>query len=510
MIDLLSSAQMKNLDRRTIDEFGLPARVLMETAGKGCADLILENYCDRLDGGVCVLCGSGNNGGDGAVIARWLHQYGYDVGILRVGKGRLSPETQANLELCRKLNISVENVAEDDDGLDLAAKYISGCSLTVDAVFGIGFKGRPEAWLDKFFRVVNTNSDFTVAVDIPSGLDADTGQLENAIFANATLCIESLKLGHILGCGSEVCGVLHTVPIGIPHTFYQDLERVKLFTQEDFLTPARYQASHKNDYGKVYVFGGVPGYTGASVLAANAALRAGAGYVFVLHRLELTGIYAIKLTEALSKAIPELPKSGLPDAKILTDMLADASAVLIGPGLGKDAYALKLLETVLKSVKAPLVVDADAINLLAKNPDLCKHLKKPNILLTPHWGEFSRLAGLEKDFLAADCLTPLREFVARHKARVLLKSHYSVYHDAQRTWVNVSGNDGLATGGSGDVLAGIITSFLAQGLEIPEAAINASFLLGKTAEEVALRRDTASILPSDIIAGLFCHKDTGQ
>ena len=241
-----------------------------------------------------------------------------------------------------------------------------------------------------------------------------------------------------------------------------------------------------------------------------AALRAGAGYVFVLHRLELTGIYAIKLTEALSKAIPELPKSGLPDAKILTDMLADASAVLIGPGLGKDAYALKLLETVLKSVKAPLVVDADAINLLAKNPDLCKHLKKPNILLTPHWGEFSRLAGLEKDFLAADCLTPLREFVARHKARVLLKSHYSVYQDAQRTWVNVSGNDGLATGGSGDVLAGIITSFLAQGLEIPEAAINASFLLGKTAEEVALRRDTASILPLDIIAGLFCHKDTGQ
>ncbi len=503
---MLSSAQMKALDERTIKEFGLPSRVLMETAGKGCADVIGSKYPERLHGEICVLCGNGNNGGDGAVIARWLHLYGCDVFILRIGKGRLSPETKANLELCEALGISILQITQDKD-LPLLGELLAGCSLVVDAIFGIGYKNGADEWYNELFCMVNSEAEFIVAVDIPSGLDSDTGDCIEAIYADATLCIESLKLGHILGLGREICGEVEIVPIGIPRGYYNSLETVKLFTEDDFLPPIRHPHFHKNDFGKVYIFGGIPGYTGASVMSSQSALRAGCGYVYVLHRIELMAVYALKLTEALSLAIPENPKTSLPDAKTLLHLLSDASSVLIGPGLGRDDYSLKLLETVLKNVKVPLVIDADGLNLISENPALLKYIAKPNVLLTPHWGEFARLAEIDKTILEADCLTPLREFVAKYKARVLLKSHFSVYHDADFTWVNISGNDGLATGGSGDVLAGIVASFLAQGLEIPDASINASFLLGKTAELLAEERDTASILPTDIIDNLYIRED---
>ncbi|MBW6513163.1 MAG: NAD(P)H-hydrate dehydratase [Candidatus Syntrophosphaera sp.] len=506
MHNLLSSAQMKALDRRTIEEFGLPARLLMENAGRACVETIFNSYRQHLHGGVCVLCGSGNNGGDGAVIARWLHEAGCEVGILRIGKGPLSTETKANLELCRALDIPILNIACDED-LPLALELLTASTLVVDAVFGIGFKGKLEPWLDELFCLVNSYAEFTVAVDIPSGLNADTGYCGNSIYADATLCVESLKQGHILGLGKEVCGQLHLVNIGIPNSYYRELDCVKLFTEDDFMPPMRHSHFHKNDFGKVYVFGGIPGYTGASVMAAQAALRAGCGYVYVLHRIELMAVYALKLTEALSLAIPENSKTGLPDTKTLLHLLSDASSVLIGPGLGRDDYALKLLETVLKNVKVPLVVDADGLNLISENPALLKFVSRPNVLLTPHWGEFARLAGIDKDLLEQDCLSPLRKFVDQHQARVLLKSHFSIYHDADFTWVNISGNDGLATGGSGDVLAGIIASFLAQGLEIPDAAINASYLLGHTAELLAEETDTASILPTDIIDNLFVKEN---
>ncbi len=501
---LLSSAQMKDLDRRTIEDFGLPSRLLMEIAGKGCADVIFDYFTGQIEDGVCVLCGSGNNGGDGAVIARWLHNYGCEVSLLRFGSGQVSPETQANLDLCAALGIPVLRITRQSD-LQLAEEQLRASGLVVDAIFGIGFKYQPDKWLRQVFDTVNTAAACIVAVDIPSGLDADTGFCVDAIYADATLCIANYKLGHLLGYGREACGELLLVDLGIPPAFYDDLPAALLFEEQDFRPPLRGAHFHKNDYGKVYIIGGVPGYTGATVLAAQAALRAGCGYAFLLHRPELAPLYAAKLTEALCQPIAQ-GKNDLPDARALLRQVAEADAVLIGPGLGRDAYALKLLEILLKQVKIPLVLDADALNLLAEQPELLSLISRPNVLLTPHWGEFARLAAIDKEDLERDCLTPLKRFVAEHQARVLLKSHFSVYHDPRRTLVNISGNDGLATGGSGDVLAGIIASFLAQGLEIPDAAINASYLLGHTAEILAHSRQTPSILPSDIIAALFVQE----
>lgn len=504
MLHLLTAKQMRELDSRAIHEFGLPARLLMEIAGKGCADFLIRGFPQRLAQGVCVLCGSGNNGGDGAVIARWLRLNGFGVNILRVGKGSLSPETKANLELCDALGIPSAVIRKPQD-LPLAEELIRASGILIDAAFGTGFHGEPEPLLRDLFHSINQDAPFVVAVDIPSGLDADTGFFSGAIFADLTLAIESYKLGHVTGQGKLVCGRLHLVPLGIPPGYYGTLDTARLFTAEDFRPPNRLPVWHKNDLGKVYIFGGIAGFTGASVMAALAALRAGCGYVFVLHRPELRDLYAQKLTEALYLPVPEQKGDRVPEAKALLAALADASAVLIGPGLGRDRYALKLLQIVLKGVKAPLVVDADALNLISGQPELLNLISRSNILLTPHWGEFARLAGIDKESLRQDCLGNLRNFVAGHGARVLLKSHFSVYQDSARTWVNTSGNDGLATGGSGDVLAGIIASFLAQGKDIPDAAISASYLLGKTAEDLAAGRAAASILPTDVIDALYMY-----
>lgn len=502
MIPVLSSKQMKELDAFTINDFGLPARVLMETAGKGCADFVVSQYEAYLQTPVLVLCGSGNNGGDGAVIARWLSQYGYEVIILLLEGKHLSPETAANLEFCRKLGLPLITIAGETD-LDLAREYISDSGFIVDAVYGIGFKGNPPGWIASVFEAVNESAAFVVSVDLPSGLDGDTGYAESAVWADATLCVAAYKLGHLIGLGKAICGTLNLIPIGIPLELIAAQNEVKLFVDQDFSPPPRSCLAHKSNFGKVFVFGGIPGFTGASVLAAEAALRSGAGYVYVLHRMELFGVFANKLKEALSLAIPEDDSTGLPEEKTLLNLMANAAAVLIGPGLGRDDYSLRLLEIVLKGVEVPLVVDADGLNLISENRKLLKYLKHPNVLITPHWGEFERLAGIGFEELQQDCLTQLKQFVLKYKAKVLLKSHFSIYMDHEHTLINISGNDGLATGGSGDVLSGIITAFLAQGHSLAEAAINASWLLGKTAENLAQWRGTPSILPSDIISNLF-------
>ncbi|MDY0111479.1 MAG: NAD(P)H-hydrate dehydratase [Candidatus Syntrophosphaera sp.] len=500
---LLSSEQMRELDSRTIKECHLSSRMLMETAGKGCADLLVREFSAQMQSGVLILCGNGNNGGDGAVLARWLHHYGYAVTLVNIQLGNLSPETKANFAICQTLGIKVHKV-KSDKHLDWLKEMVSMHSMIVDAIFGIGFKGELEPWLKELFFYISAFAEFKVALDIPSGLNADTGETEMAIWVDTTLCIANLKLGHILGMGREICGKLYIVDIGIPALFYgNENNYVRLFTERDFFPPIRISTYHKNDYGKVYIFGGISGYTGASIMAARAALRAGCGYAFVLYRNKLIPIYSIKLTEALYLPIPENLEDNLPDEQALQDILSNATAVLIGPGLGKDEFAYKLLEITLKYVDLPLLIDADGLNILAEHPDLYQYLAKPNVLITPHWGEFIRLAKIEKSELQEDCLRELRAFVNKYQAQVLLKSHFSIFCNREETWVNITGNDGLATGGSGDVLSGIIISFLAQGLSITEAAINASYLLGATAEKLAKKRATASILPTDIIDNLF-------
>jgi len=501
MNTIVTTTQMRNLESRVINEFGTPARVLMELAGKGCVDAMRHIMGkDNLDH-IIVLCGRGNNGGDGAVIARWFHLLGATVTIIVVGKGNMSPDTSINLQQCRTLQIAVFDVSEEELAPTLEGSLHLGIVL-VDAIYGTGFRGPLNSFMDAAFNVINSTELIVVAVDIPSGIDGDTGTCQNCINAALTLAIGSYKYGHFVGKDSFRCGDAVLVDIGLPEQFFVDIKAGIYLDELDIEQPSRFPQSHKGDYGRVVIFGGTRGYTGAAALASRSALRAGCGYVHVLHRPDLGDLYACKLTEALCFAIPET-QPGVPDTDAVMGMLSKADSVLIGPGFGKDAWALSILTAVLEKCAAPLVVDADALNLISENPSLCQFLSRPNVLLTPHWGEFCRLAGCTVSQLQEHYLQLLSGYVNKHKARVLLKSHFTVYKDRKFTFLAHCGNDGLATGGSGDVLAGIIASFLAQGTELQLAAIFSSLLLGKTASDLARKRSTASILPSDIIDNML-------
>ncbi|MDP3114857.1 MAG: NAD(P)H-hydrate dehydratase [Candidatus Cloacimonadaceae bacterium] len=502
---VLSAAQMRELDRKTIEELGIPSLVLMETAGKSIAESIFKDIDKFFFLRTTVICGKGNNGGDGAVIARWLKIWGHAVRIVRVGIGNPSPDAQLNFDLCAKLEIPIFHY-ENETQLDEMLEFAVDSALIVDAVFGTGFNGELDDFYLNFFVAINEHVLMRVAVDMPSWVNADTGFTPLEIPIRTTYAIGAYKFGHFAGFGKQWCGNVKLIDIGIPREYFDQLNPAQLITVDSYEYPERLNFAHKGTYGRVTIFGGCLGYTGASVMAANSALRAGAGLVLVFCRMETTDIYANKLTEAIYYEIGENEKDRLPAKKDLLKALEGTDCILIGPGLGLDDFALKALTIVLEKCTCTVILDADAITLICENPVLYRHLENKNVLLIPHWGEFSRVSGFTIEEISTNIMGCLSRFVKKYHARVLLKSFTTIYHDEEKTCFNITGNDGLATGGSGDVLAGIIASFVAQGMEIPEAAINASYLMGDTARMLAEKRATPSILPRDIIENLFVYE----
>lgn len=503
MAYVLSSKQMKAMDKRTIKDFGLPARILMENAGNGCADYLLATYPEMKSGMVTILHGCGNNSGDGFVIARKLFLAGINVTLVQVHCSKFSEESKANYDLCTKLNILMLECL-DETCLGELVHITSNSCMIIDAVFGIGFHGELSDYLKEVFEHANISNKPRIAIDIPSGINADTGAVDyNAFRATETLCIHAPKFGSILNQGRIYSGKLTTIKISI-FTDYKDNASLSLVIDEENCEyPDRFEQANKGDYGRVVIIGGSPGFSGSAAMAAKAALRAGAGYCYLMSRPEMEAHYYHLTPEIMFRAIPEYPETGLPDEEKLRELLKQVDSVVIGCGMGLDAYALNLLKIVLQYCKARIVVDADAIRLIADNKDLQQYLNRRYIVLTPHLGEFSRLCGKSIKAIYMDTIGELTKYIKKTKAQILLKGYTTVFANDNYLLFNTSGNDGLATGGSGDVLAGIIGSFLAQGLYIPTAAINASYLLGKTAEKLSETRLPASILPSDIIDNLF-------
>ncbi len=500
---VLSSAQMKDIEHRCIDELGLPARILMENAGNACADYLIKAYPQITDSKVVILHGCGNNSGDGFVIARKLFLAGIDVILVKVHNAAFTPESEANYKICEKLGITMRDFSQKTD-LKRWIELSLQTDILIDAVFGIGFHGELSEPIQDAFRFTKPVCKIRIAIDIPSGVNADTGLCaECAFVATETLDLHCPKLGHLLAHGVAYSGKLSTIDIGIPAQLNGELPHY-LIDDDNAELPQRSPFANKSSYGKVLVIGGSPGYSGSIAMAAKAALRAGAGYCLLMSRPEMEQHYLHVIPEIMFRPVPQ-DKAKQPDPAKLIQILSEVDSVLIGCGLGLDAYALKLLQIVLEHCKAPLIIDADAITLIAQNPDLQDYLSQQNIVLTPHLGEFSRLSGIKVQDFFTDSAKILTDYVERTQSQILLKNHISIYADVFGLIFNTAGNDGLATGGSGDVLAGIIASFAAQGLDIHEAAINASYLMGKTAEKLAEKRATPSILPSDIIDNLFVY-----
>jgi hydroxyethylthiazole kinase-like uncharacterized protein yjeF len=496
MSEILTSVQMKQLDRRTIHDFGIPSRVLMENAGKGCVDYLREVFDSDLGLGSVVLCGHGNNGGDGYVIARWLEYYGYAVNIISIGEGELSPETQANKELCEKLGINFVVPSESD------YEVFSNIGVIIDAIYGIGFKGKLSPAISELIGRVNNLKSLKVAIDIPTGVNTDTGFAEVAFQADITLTMDSFKVGHFLGRGRQYSGIVETIPIGIPAILKNHLDTAILIDETNACLPERSEFANKGDFGRIAVIAGSQGFTGAAFLASLAAVKAGAGLVTIWGHPANLNIYDSKPNEVMVKAIP-LKEDGSVDGSTLDMKLEKTDVILFGPGCGVSDYTHQLLTYLVENWQKLAVIDADGLNILAGHPELYNKLADKPFILTPHWGEFCRLADIKMEAMHNDSLGCLKDFVDKYKLKVLLKSHTSVYYDTEKLYFNITGNDGLATGGSGDILSGIIAGFLGQKMPFAKAASNAAYYLGLTAEILSEKQETLSITPSDILNGLF-------
>lgn len=498
---VLSREEMRELDRYTIEQFGLSSPILMENAGRGCAEIIRSDYLQHGDK-IGVFCGQGNNGGDGFVIARWLKSWGWSPKVFFVGdNARMSPETSTNRTLCTEMDIPIREI-HNDEGLSILAE--TRFDLIVDALYGIGLKGPLRGWCNNLIRTINAIHAKIVSVDIASGVDSDTGLAAEAIRADCTITMSSPKYGHFLGDGRTCTGRLVVVDVGIPSQIYDRFPpRGRLQDTPDF--PQRNPFNHKGEYGRIGIIGGSHGYSGAPVMAARAALRAGAGLVTVIHPPGMGDIFETQLLEAMTRKMPENSLGSL-DRDEFSLLIRGMDVLLAGPGLRMGSRAVSIIRHLIDRWNKPMVLDADALNIMSEHREMLDHLAERPIVLTPHLGEFARLTGKKSSEVKNDIVGHLREFVDRYQTSVLLKTATTLFADPGGMVINIKGNDGLATGGSGDVLAGILVSFLAQRMPVHLAAPAASWLMGDTAEYLAEIRHTPSIIPSDIIENLFVNR----
>ncbi|MBW6515567.1 MAG: NAD(P)H-hydrate dehydratase [Candidatus Cloacimonetes bacterium] len=517
---ILSRQEMVDIDTVTIREWGLDARILMEYAGSGSAEIIHELLPDK--GEVAIFCGHGNNGGDGFVVARCLKNKGFCPIVFLIGStDKMSSETAANYKLLTKMKIPVYHISNLEEWEDLTDDYFYDSETTfeaiIDALYGIGFQGKLPDMTALILEKLNDINTLKFAIDIPSGLDTDSGWTEHAFRADITLTMAAPKYGHYLGKGREYCGIVIPIDIGIPLDVWTDKQPAAcLVTDDNVIYPERQPYYHKGDYGRVAIIAGSPGFSGAAVLAAEAALHSGSGLITLFHHQGMENIYETNLIEVMTRTLPfseedDLIKNNfladelveLPEIKKFLETLDLFDVLLIGPGLGMTPLSIALVNMITKVWQKPALYDADALNILAHYPHWLKRLEQRPVILTPHIGEFARISQVSNQEVLQDSMTAINKFLSEYDVNLLLKGVTRLFANRSQKVFDISGNDGLATGGSGDVLSGIIVSFLGQKLSPAEAAVSGSYLLGTTAEKCAEFKQTPAITPSDIIDYMF-------
>jgi hydroxyethylthiazole kinase-like uncharacterized protein yjeF len=499
MQPLFTPEQMRGYDRRAIDEFGIPGIVLMENAAIQALNVIESEFGDVELLTVGILCGPGNNGGDGLALARQLFLRGADVEVwLFSDPNNLTGDAKQNYIAAKALDLPLIEVDSADD------LEFSSYDLVVDALFGTGMARAPEGLFAEAIRTLNQMEIPVLAIDVPSGVDAETGKdLGDALDATFTVTFQCGKPGLFLPPGRDRAGEVTVVPISLPLST-EDLLSADYFVPElddlAALFPERRRDSHKGNYGKLLIIAGSRGMGGAVRLAASAALRCGVG-LCVAAVPESVRAEVARQPELMTVVLPETATGHLALAALenLKSFVEWADVIAVGPGIGQENETGKLLEKILACGK-PLVIDADAINLIAAQ-SLTNKLPK-HAILTPHPGEFARLTGstAESQF---DRIFAARNFARQHDVVLHVKGSAAVtVEPSGKAYINTSGNPGLATGGSGDILTGIIGAFLCQGIPPVAAAWGGAYMHGFAADIAADVIGEVSLLPSDVISHL--------
>jgi len=487
---LVTAQQMQTCDRLTIEQIGLPGVVLMENAAQGAVQ-VLTGAVGPVEGlSVAVLCGRGNNGGDGLAMARILANQGAQAtAYLMARKDQLKGDAALNLKVAEACGVEVKEAADEKAFAGLAGE-IAAHELFIDALLGTGLSKEVAGRYRQAIELLNSLEAPVMAVDIPSGLSADTGAvLGAAVTADLTATFGLVKQGLVLD-GQEHCGELFLIDISIPPPVEAQVEP-SCFLLEDELAAAilnpRPAGAHKGSFGHLLVLGGSPGKSGAPCLAAMGGLRAGAGLVTVGLPASLNPVAEAKLTAAMSQPLAETAQGGLALEALATilEMSAGRSALVLGPGLGREEASLELARRIWAQNETPLVVDADGLFALAPGwGSVGPGAAGP--VITPHPGEAARLLGLTSAEVQADRLAAARRLAAEGGCVAVLKGARTIIAEpGGRAWVNPTGNPLLASGGSGDVLAGVIGGLMAQGLEALGAALAGVYVHGLAADLAA-------------------------
>ena len=509
MLPVFTSEEMRACDQAAIEQYGIPGIVLMENAARGAVDLAETLFGSCAEKLIVIVCGNGNNGGDGFAMARHFMNRGATVEVLTLGADTgIRGDAKTNLDILRKLEKESRrlHVALLAGSQQLSAILLRRPHMVVDAIFGTGLASPIKGDLAEFVEVLNSSSIPVLAVDIPSGINAETGEVMGcAIHAKHTATMGSLKRGLLLRQGREHAGTVHVVDIGMPNYGYVDRAattfRLELSDIVHWL-PRRAFNVHKYQLGNVFVLAGSTGLTGAAVMASEAALGSGAGVVHLGVPAGLNNVLETKLTEVMTIPFKETAEGtlSLNDFDRIIDRVNTSSISIIGPGISRHYETQNLVRRIVEHATAPLLIDADALFALVGHLDLLLR-KDIDIILTPHVGEFSRLVVQSKEEIEIERISIAQTFAVEFGVILVLKGAPTVIATKEgKVYINPTGNPGMATAGAGDVLSGIIAGLAAQDCSAEEAACMGVYLHGLAGDHARDRVGEYGLIATDLIA----------
>lgn len=498
----VTSSKMRQIDKTTIEEFKIPGILLMEAAARSVVEEI--KMMSNKEDSILIVCGTGNNGGDGFAVGRMLVHEGYEVEIMVLGKEEaIQGDAAINLKSVHKLGISISHIFSGEQ-MNLVEEKISDYGVIVDAIFGTGLTREIGGFHKEAVEIINHSGKTILSIDIASGIHSDTGEeLGIAVRANRTVTFAFPKVGLLVYPGADYTGNLVCKDIGIPCQVID-----KMSFQYQFLVdheaydvlPVRQSQSNKGTYGKVLLICGSKDMTGAAVLAGKGAYRIGAGLVTLCIPECIQKVVQQSLFEAVTLCYDGGDYMGTDDQDKIIKQLKKADAVVFGPGMGQNNIVKELLSLALKYCPSPIVIDADGLNNLAQNQELLKNLEDHEVVITPHPGEMSRLIEKPISYVVNHSLQVAREFSKKYGVITVLKSARTIIaHPDGRININCSGNNGMATGGSGDVLAGIIGGLIGQQLLPYDAAVLGAYIHGKAGDLAAEQNGEYAMIASDIV-----------
>ncbi|MBV7271586.1 NAD(P)H-hydrate dehydratase [Clostridiaceae bacterium UIB06] len=473
---IATSEIMKKIDDYCINELDIPGIVLMENAAlKVIKNLELERY-----NSFCIVCTKGNNGGDGFAVARHLQVLNKKIEVFLVGgKENMRKDCKINYNILKKMGVSINNVGNFED-INSLRDSIEKNDMTIDAVFGTGLSRNIEGIYDSVISIINENSKYIVSIDVPSGLDSNTGKvLGNCIRADKTVSFQLYKKGFLNYGTDKLTGKIIVEDIGIPETVINKFHNDEFIIDETMvrdMLQIRDKYSHKGDYGRVLVIAGSKGYTGAAYICTQGAIRSGAGLVTLCCSNEIRDILSSKFIEAMTISFDDENK--------LNEAVKRSNAIAIGPGMGNNELTLKMLNNIINNSSCPIIIDADGINVLKDRIDILKN-KKSQVVITPHLGEMSKITGLSIDYIKQNRIEVSKQFAKENNIVVLLKGFNTIITDGEKTIINSTGNSSMASGGMGDCLTGMIASFVGQGYEPIKAAYIAAYIHGYSGEKLS-------------------------